>query len=113
MVFIAFLSINCFAVIKGRHLFKRQVLRTETTPVYYFNRTCKSMKGKNGEVNWGDLEHCKDDSNKWDVACTFRDATCVYFVTCNYLGSPRKQWSCNQTHDSSAIPVCCDLVCRQ
>ena len=32
IVFITFLSINCFAVIKGRHLFKRQVLRTETTP---------------------------------------------------------------------------------
>ncbi|KAM7439368.1 hypothetical protein ABFA07_011247 [Porites harrisoni] len=103
---------NGAAVIKGkRRLFKRQVLRTETTPVYYFNRTCKSMKANNGQIDWSSLEDCKDENNLWDVACTFKDGLCFYFVTCNYLGSPRKQWSCSETHDHSAIPVCCDLVC--
>ena len=107
-----FFPLNCFAVIKGkRRLFKRQVLRTETTPVYYFNRTCKSMKANNGQIDWSSLEDCKDENNLWDVACTFKDGLCFYFVTCNYLGSPRKQWSCSETHDHSAIPVCCDLVC--
>ena len=69
------------------------------------------MKANNGQIDWSSLEDCKDENNLWDVACTFKDGLCFYFVTCNYLGSPRKQWSCSETHDHSAIPVCCDLVC--
>ena len=35
------------------------------------------MKGENEDINWSDLEDCKGENDEWDVACTFRDVTCV------------------------------------
>ena len=111
MLSFAFLFIelsNCFTVVTGRRLVKRQIQRTETTTFVHFNRTCKSMVDDKGQLRLGDLINC---NGEWAVNCKFKDGLCFYFVKCNLHSVPRFYWNCTQVHKRSAIPICCDLAC--
>ena len=102
---------NCFAVVTGRRLVKRQVQRTETTTFVSFNRTCKSMVNDIGELQWDGLENCLGENDKWVATCKFKEGHCFYFVKCNLIKGLRYYWNCTGVHTSSTIPVCCDLAC--
>lgn len=100
--------INFFAVVKGRHLVKRQVTRSEQATVRHFNRTCSSMV-TDGELKWPAAENCTPE--EWILKCRFKDHYCVYFVKCNFFEKPRLHWNCTQVHDRKAVPICCDIAC--
>ena len=102
---------NCFAVVTGRRLVKRQVQRTETTTFVGFNRTCRSMVDDRGQLRYDGLDNCRGPNDKWVANCKFKEGLCFYFVKCNYLSGLRYYWNCTEVHKSSAIPVCCDLAC--
>ena len=109
----SFFLLDCLSVIEeGHRLFKRQASRTESVDIIRLDRICESMKGPNGQVVYTHLQNCKNKDDKWDLACTFKDGSCFYFITCKYQSQPVKQWKCTEVHDSSAIPVCCEMVCR-
>ena len=102
---------NCFAVVTGRRLVKRQVQRTETTTFVGFNRTCRSMVDDRGQLRYDGLDNCRGPNDKWVANCKFKEGLCFYFVKCNYLSGLRYYWNCTEVHKGSAIPVCCDLAC--
>ena len=114
MLSFAFLFIelsNCFAVVTGRRLVKRQIQRTETATFVHINRTCRKMVDDKKQFIWGGLEKCNRASDKWVANCKFKDENCFYFVKCNYFSGPNLYWNCEQVHKRLAIPICCDLAC--